>query len=177
MAQRLGTTVHCSPLRFRLARLRERHPAATAGCLEDWLVDVANARGARVVCRLERPDPDFSPPSDQELPNEELIVGICQLQALDRPQMLRLAAQLISRRAAVPERLALAAERERAGRVLAELARQALRVDPEHALWRYLAERFGRMPPLRDTLLHWTRLAEPVPGAGHVNAASWRLVA
>ncbi len=42
LAQRLGTTVHVSPLRMKLARLREAYPSPSTECLEDWLVDVAN---------------------------------------------------------------------------------------------------------------------------------------
>jgi hypothetical protein len=177
LAARLGMSVHVSPLRFKLKRLRGRHESATAECIEDWLVDVANARGARVVCRAEPPDTDFSPPTETELANEELIVAICQLQCRDRPQMLRLAAQLISQQAATPERLVLTAERERVSPILAELARQALHVEPAHALWRHLLDKFAHTVRLRDTLLHWTRLAEPIPANGRLSAGGWRLVA
>lgn len=160
-----------------LQRLRQEFPSATAECLEDWLVDVANARGARVVVRPTPAPAEFSPPPAGVLSNEELVVGICQLQCLDRPQMLRLAAQLISRGAVEEARLCLVARQERVGRVLVELARQALRVAPQHALWRRLLEEFGDEPPLRDTLLHWTRLAEPIMAAGRGHTGEWKLVA
>ena len=140
-------------------------------------MDVGNARGARVVTRFPSSASPFTPPSKNELSNEELVAGICHLQCLDRPQMLRLAAQLISSRAVDSEKLRLVARRERIGPVLAELARLALRVEPDHDLWRAVQRAFPDAPPLREPLLHWTRLAEPVMKDGRCNAAGWRLVA
>jgi hypothetical protein len=177
LAHRLGTTVHVSPLRMKLKRLRIQFPSPSAACLEDWLVDVANERGARIVFREDRPAdvPVGVPPN--RLTDEELIVGICEVQNLDRPQMLRLAAQLISRQAVNLQRLCHSAEQERVGTVLAELARQALKVDKAHATWQAIAKRFAHERPLRDTLLHWTRLAEPVMKNGRCDAQRWELVA
>lgn len=177
LAARLGMSVHVSPLRFRVLDLYAGSGDRAALCVEDWLVDVANARGARVVCRRESPPEGWRPPDQNQLSNEELITAICQLQCLDRPQMLRLAAQLVSRGDVVPDRLLLVAERERVRPVLAELARQALRVEKHHPVWRVIADRLRREKPLRDTLLHWTRLAEPVMKDGRCNAERWRLVA
>ena len=58
----------------------QEFPMAAAVNLEDWLLDIANARGARVVMR----DPmnpvaveSGAPPTDI-LSNEELVVAICQ---------------------------------------------------------------------------------------------------
>jgi hypothetical protein len=176
LAQRMGTTVHVSPLRFKLEGLRQRWPLPDGGGLEDWLVETANARGARIVVRAE-PARGFQPPPCSCVSNEELVVGMCQLQCLDEPQMLRLAAQLISRGAVDVPRLCRLGRRERAGRVLAELARQALRVEPEHAAWRAVLNAFQHEPLLRDTLLHWTRLAQPVMPKGRANPVGWRLAA
>lgn len=108
--------------------------------------------------------------------NPELVTGICQVQALDRPQWLRAAAQLITRGVVDLSELLLLARRERVERILAELARQALKVDADHPAWRRIAEEFGGATPLPDSLLHWTRLAEPVMRPGRPNAASWKLV-
>lgn len=177
LAQRLGKTVHVSSLRMKLERLREEFPSASAEHLEDWLVDVANDRGARIVFREGRPAAERIDIPKNRLSNEELVVGICQLQCLDRPQALRLAAQIISRQEIDPGRLCLIAERERAGTVLAELARQALRVDPAHTAWKAIADRFSHERPPRDKLLHWTRLAEPVMKDGRCDADGWKLVA
>jgi len=91
--------------------------------------------------------------------------------------MLRLAAQIVSRGQLDVRHLCLLAERERTGAVLASLARAALRVSPEHAAWSQIAEHFENERPLRDTLLHWTRLAEPVMAMGRCNAQGWKLVA
>jgi hypothetical protein len=170
-------TVHESSLRRKLTALRSAFPSTTAQCLEDWLVDVANARGARVIVRPVPPPVDFAGPPVARLSNEELVAGICQLQCLDRPQMLRLAAQLISRGTVEPARLCLLAKQERIGGVLAALAREALRVEPQHVVWRMLLNEFQREPPLRDVLLHWTRLAEPLMRLHAPNAQRWKLAA
>lgn len=177
LAQRMGVTCHESPLRHKLERLRVELPSTTAPCLEDWLMDVANARGARVVVRPIAPAIDFRTPPMNRLDNEELITGLCQFQCLDRPQMLRLAAQLISRGAVDPARLAFIAQRERTERVLAALAEAALRIEPAHPVWTKLREHLRDVRPLRDVVLHWTRLAEPVMRAHAPNAAAWKLAA
>jgi hypothetical protein len=177
LAYRLGKTTHVSPLRYKLAALRIRFPCASAGCIEDWLIRVANARGARVVVPPGGFEQHFEPPPHSLLSDSELVVAICQLNGLDRPQMLRLAAQLISRGAVDLRQLRLLAERERAQPVLAELSRQALRVQSTHPAWREVHEMFKAERPLRSPLLHWTRLAEPVMKDGRFNAVAWRLVA
>jgi len=162
---------------MKLERLRVEFPSPSADCLEDWLVDIANDRGARIVFRENRP-PDASVDLPQAaLADEELIVGICQVQNLDRPQMLRLAAQFISRHAVNVKGLCHLAEQERAGIVLAELARQALKVDNNHTTWQAISRRFASERPTRDALLHWTRLSEPVMKHGRCNAQEWKLVA
>lgn len=138
-------------------------------------MDMANARGARIVTRIGKvgtvPAPDQS-----SLSNEELVVGILLPQNLDRPQMLRLAAQLISREAVDFQHLRCLAVQERVARILAALARQALRAAPLHRLWQKLADAFGLEKALRSPLLHYTRLAQPVPVGGRVNAERWSLV-
>lgn len=159
---------------MKLCRLFRASPENRA-VLEDWLVDVANARGAKVVTGPGGGE-TISPPDEANLSNEELVVGILLPQNLDRPQMLRLAAQLISREAVEFATLRRLAVEERIERVLAALARQALLVAPEHALWGKLAGTFGDAKPLRSPLLHHTRMAEPVPVDGRVNAARWSLV-
>jgi len=176
MAQRLGIACHVSPLRFKLKRLAKEYPARGSATLEEWLAAVANARGARVVFPLI-PVSNFLPPPEDKLSNEELTVAICQPQGLDNPQILRLAAQLISAQLVDMEKLKLAAERELVERVLAELARQALRVEPAHPAWQAILRFFGNEIPFREPLLHWTRLAEPAIGLRHENKLRWRLVA
>jgi hypothetical protein len=121
-------------------------------------------------------DPAFTAPPLQVLSNDELVVAICQLQCRDRPQMLRLAAQLVSREVVDSRALCLVARRERAGSILAELARQALRVAPEHDTWLAVLAAFEGHPRPREPLMHWTRLAQPVMKNGRCNAESWQLV-
>ena len=138
-------------------------------------MDVANARGARIVTR-ESSSADFTAPNEDELTNEELVVGLLLLQNIDCPQILRLAAQLISRQAAEFRMLVRLAIQERVDFVLAELAKQALKVDPNHSLWKQLRERFGDDGFRPCSILHSTRLAQPVMKAGKANAERWVLV-
>lgn len=177
VAARLGLTLHVSPFRIRLLSVADKWPSADAECLEDWLLDVANGRGARIVVRNHAPEWTFRAPPPQEFPDEELVIAICQLQGADRPQLLRLASQLISRGRMNVEAIRRLAVRERIGPILKALSRAALRVDPAHASWRFLAEAFKSSSDVHDTVIHWTRLAEPVMANGRCNAASWRLVA
>lgn len=177
MGHRLGKTLHASPLRFKLRRLQKVYGAQRGDALENWLIRIANARGARVVIAPPREREETPVPVEAELSNEELVVAICQLNCLDRPQMLRLAAQLISRGELDRRTLIRLAVLERAEPVLAELSRQALKIAPDHPAWRAIHNRFGGTPPLHDALIHWTRLAEPVMERGKPNASSWRLVA
>ena len=177
LAQRLGVTVHVSALRIRLADLMRAYPSTGVQCAEDWLLDVANARGARFVTRWPLASADFVPPPLSLLSNEELVVAICQPHNLDRPQMLRAAAQLVSMQAVNAEILLATARRERAELVLAELARQAVHVAPEHSVWRVLTEALKRVALPRDPILHWTRLAVPIPNKQGYNAVGWKLVA
>ncbi len=176
LADRLGLTVHQSVLDRRLRRLMQAYPSGLSQSPEDWLMDVAHARGARVVCRMEETCEGFTAPDPDVFPNEELVVAICELQRLDQPQRLRLAAQLVSRGAVNVERLILLARRERADVVLGELARQALKVEPGHDAWRRIAEAFSARCSLRSPVVHWQRLAWPVMGCHRVNARRWELV-
>ncbi len=176
LAQRLGVTTHVSPLRRKAEKLWAAYPSAGAEVLEDWLVDVANARGIRIVTRPGADLGEFVPPSTGVFNNEELAVCLCQAQGLDRPQTLRLPAQLISAGAANVQELARQARRERVVPILAELARLALRIEPGHPTWTRLRDLLGDPPALRQPLLHWTRLAEPVPHRGLCDGRSWKLV-
>jgi hypothetical protein len=163
-------------LRIRLAGLMRAYSSGGAQCLEDWLLDVANARGARFVIRWPPASADFVAPPLSLLSNEELVVAICQPHNLDRPQMLRVAAQLISMQAVNVEILLAVARRERVELVLAELARQALHVAPEHPVWRALHGALAHVFAPRDPILHWTRLAVPIPDERGCNAKAWKLV-
>lgn len=176
LSRRLGLTTHVSPLDYQLRALARRHPSATAETVEDWLVDVANARGARIVQRDVAAGADFLPPTEGELSTEELVAAICLLQRRDRPQMLRLAGQFVTRGAVDLPRLIRLARRERIEVVLGELARQALRVEPGHGAWRALAEAFPARQPVRSPILHWQRLAWPTMSPRGCNAERWHLV-
>lgn len=166
--------MHTSGMDYKLHHLADRYTAEGAACLEDWLVDVANARGATVVCR--RADlAGFKGPSMTELTNEDLVVALCRLQALDRPQILRLAGQLISRGVCDPAVLAHKAKLERVEPVLREMALQALRVEPDNEIWQDLLRRLPESS-VRDSIIHWSRLAWPVMTSRGCNAEKWVLV-
>lgn len=175
LAQRLGITANESPLRWKLVRLKQRFPSAGAESVEAWLVDVANSRGARVMRRQEL-SADFALP-ESELSNEELAVGLLLPCLADEPPMLRLAAQIISRGLADAAKLLQVARREGALRVLANLAAQALRVAPDHPLWRHIGDATAQERPLPESVIHWTRLAEPVMPHRGAHDGKWRLVA
>lgn len=177
LAERLGITQAVSPLQFRLRNLMRQYPSPGAAAPEDWLLDVANARGASFVVRVPARDPGFQGPGENELSNEELVAAICHGQNEDRPQMLRAAAQLVSQGKVEVDCLCLVARRERVEPVLAEIARQALRVDGQHPVWTALREGLRAAHPVREPILHWTRLAVPVPDARGCNAQTWRLIA
>lgn len=174
LARRMGKTTHCSPLRFKLESLYRQADYASFQYLEDWLIALANHRGARVVVSPCPPANPLRFPSRRELGDEELVVALCQLNALDRPQMLRLAAQLISRAQLDLERIRRLAVLERAEPVLAELSRQALKVDARHPAWKAIHTWFGQRFSLPQPVLHWTRLAEPSLRMGR--AHGWNLV-
>lgn len=176
LGRRLGKTTHVSVLRYKIGRLMTRYPSSTATCPEQWLLDVAIGRDARIV-RRPNPPRDFVPPDETTFSNTELIVALCQLQCLDEPQLLRPAAQLVSRGAFDCGELKRLAEMERVVPVLGELARLALRVEPDNQNWQAVAGLFPRKVALREPLIHWSRLAEAVPRDGRVNAESWKLVA
>ncbi|MEI6167393.1 MAG: hypothetical protein WCS52_09375 [bacterium] len=177
LGDRLGLTVHVSAFRMRVESLMKRYPSSTAVFLDDWLLDVANSRGARIIVREPAAPDDFLPPPAEVFTQEELVVAICMLQGLDRPQLLRLAAQLISRNELNLKFFTRLAVRERVGPVLNALAKEALKVVPDHPAWSLLANIFAGAAHPHDVVMHWTRLAQPVMANGRVNAAAWRLVA
>jgi hypothetical protein len=159
-------------LSYKIDRLHGEDPRTA----EAWLLDLANQRGARVIERNPGETLDGPDVSEEQLSNEDLVVAMCQPLREDQPQLLRPAAQLISRGAVAPARLVLIARRERAEPVLKALAMQALRVDPDHAIWHYIAEAFDNVPLPKEPILHWTRLAEPIPVNGVCTGNDWKLV-
>lgn len=156
-----------------MKRLSLEYPCS--GSLEEWMLEVANQRGVTVVERFGGKSAKLPVVPEGSLSSEELVVGICLAENTDYPQMLRAAAQLISRGNLDSRLLVRLARMERVERVLAELAKQALRVEPAHRFWGSLAEEFQNEKPLQDRLLHWTRIAEPVPNYRRVGVKEWRL--
>jgi hypothetical protein len=101
------------------------------------------------------------------------VVAICQPHNRDRRQWLRAAAELISEGEVNIRELKRQAKLERVERVLAELARQALKAESENEMWINVLDAFSDSRPLRDTLIHWTRLttkrAVPSRGFGKIS--------
>ena len=178
LAARLGLTTNVSPLRMKARRLRVTHVSDTAATLEEWLVDVANARGFRAVFREPGPDASFVPPSREELGDEELVACLCLPSNADQPHILRPAAQMISRGGLDTDVLLRLAQLERLSPIFAALAESALEIDPRHDLWRRLQQACAPAAAcLRERPLHKTRLAEPVMAPGKPNAQAWKLIA
>jgi hypothetical protein len=177
LADRMGVAVHESPLRFKIRRMMEPPRGGEALDPEDWLVELANRRGATVVFRQQESPVGIRWPDRDEFADEEIAVALCQLNGADRPQLLRLPAQWISRGKMDMDLLLRLAKMERAGRTLKELATQALKVEPEHPAWRRIADAFSGEKPFVEPLIHWTRLAEPLFASGKPNPIGWKLVA
>ena len=176
LADRMGVTVHESPLRFKIRRLMRLYRAPASCSIEDWLIELANRRGARVVFRPDSMPPTVRFPGSEELTEEELVVALCQMNCLDRPQMLRLAAQMISRNECDSGKLLRLMRMERATRVFKQLAKQALKVDSAHPAWLALQNALRNERELSQPLLHWTRLAEPLFAPRTANPIGWKLV-
>jgi hypothetical protein len=176
LSRRLGITVHVSILEMKIKKLFQEFPSLTASVVEDWLLDVANKRGCLIVQRDNPPGDTFRPPATDRFSNEELVVGICLPHRLDRPQLLRLAGQFISHGGLDVAHLIHLSRQERAGLVLGELARQALKVDPVHTAWNEIAKSFPVQHELRSPVIHWQRLAWPVMSGRGCNAERWVLV-
>lgn len=176
LAARLGKTTHQSPLRFKIRRFMQQtgYPLD----IEDWLVDLANVRGATVVFRDQDNIFIYSFPERIQFSDEELVVGLCQLNCIDQPQMLRLAAQLISRNSVDITRLLQLAVIERTSPILKELAGLALKIEPNHSGWKKIQASLIGEKKLKDPLLHWSRLAEPrFDAPPSLKVLGWSLVA
>ena len=137
LAQRVGISATESPLYWKLQRLSRQYPSDGARNVETWLVDVANSRGALIVRRKEL-SPGFSVPEDV-LTIEELVIGLILPRLEDEPQILRLAAQFVSRGRLDTGRLVAIARREGALRIQTH---QRVRVKA-----RYLRGSLGRTGP------------------------------
>lgn len=177
LGERLGLTVHQSILRWKVKTLMHDSSGGEDVSEEEWLVALANHRHLNVVFCANRELSKFKMPDEEVFPDEELITALCLLQSRDQPQMLRLAAQRISRGNFSMIRLLRLAEMERIQTVLKTLAATAVKIEAKHPAWNEILTAFSNIKPLKEPLLHWTRLAEPIMTATGVNASSWRLIA
>ena len=175
LAQRLGITAPASVLLWKLRRLRQEHPVADAGDLESWLVELAHSRGFQAIQR--RSVALYFAISSDTLSNEELVIALLHPALRDEPQLMRPAAQIVSRGAIDIRKLTAVAEQESATRILANLAKQALKAAPSHSGWNAISTHLESAGPLRENLIHWSRLAEPVMNPRGPHNGEWRLVA
>ena len=177
LADRMGVSIHQSPLQFKIRRWLESSGEGMKLDPEDWLVELANRRGGTVVFRQQESPVGTRWPNRDEFQDEELVVALCQLNCVDRPQLLRLPAQFISRGKLDIGVLIRLAKMERAARTLKELSTQALKVEPTHPVWHRISEEFFDEKPFAEPLIHWSRLAEPLFAYGKANPIGWKLVA
>jgi hypothetical protein len=152
LAQRLGETLHLSPLRRKLLQ------ASGAGeHLPQWLLKVAVERGASHYRRDF--DPAF-PPDNPTLTNEEVAVGLCLGQMPDDPTLIRAAIQLLSSPKTDLARLMRLARQERVETVLRYAADACLKVDPALEPWATIRRELHSRREVPDGLLpHWSRFA------------------
>lgn len=150
------------------------YPAHEAPVPEDWLVDVAIARGLSDFVRDAAGDFAFNPPPATLFSNEELIVALCYQGGLDRPQLIRMAGRLISKLDVNLNKLMRWIIMERAENIIAELARAALHCNPDHPRWKPLWQTFSFAVGTRSPVIHWNRLAEPRIDQHH-RIQGWRL--
>jgi hypothetical protein len=143
------------------------------GTIAASLVNEANRRGYTAVLGCSAVQASLL----ENLSLEELAISFLLPGMADEPQTLRLAAQIISRGAINVTTLLQLSEREGALRTLAALCTQALSISPEHEVWGAIAARCASQKPLRENLIHWTRLAEPVMRPRGPHSGEWRLVA
>jgi len=168
LAHRLGITAPVTPLLMKVRRLAR-------GAVVPWLIETANHRGFNAVQRSG--EINGVCPLPQELSNEELAVAFLLPALDDEPQSLRLPAQMISRAAVEIPSLLHIAECEGALRLLAALAEEALYISPMHVVWQAIANAASGQNALRERLIHWTRLAEPIMRPRGPHNGEWRLVA
>lgn len=174
LADRLGMTWHVSPLRMKIIRLMRCYPSCHVEVPEDWLIDVAIRRGLKQFVRDAAGDDAPNLPRQNEFSDEELVVALCHKAALDRPQMVRMAGHIISRGNLDLNQLKGLVTMERVEVVIAELARAALRCEPEHPLWLALWDMYKKHAGVRSPVIHWSRLVEPIVDRHH-KVKAWKL--
>lgn len=160
-AAALGITAPVSPLLIETWRLKREQPGWASRLVSNWLLALANARGFHAAVPSAAL-PDVRDPGVGQISNEALAMSLMHPSAEDRPRLLRLATQVISRGTLREAVLLRVARMERAGRILAELARLALKVDPDHRVWQRIAAELKSERPFCTPLIDWTRLAEPI---------------
>ena len=151
LAERLGDTVHVSPLLGRISRLS----GCTQAELGEWLLKCAVLRGAS---HYRRDFPEDLPPDQLAITNEEVGVALCLGQHPYDSTFIRAAAQLLSSPNTDVARLLDLAVAERVEPVLFQIASFAARFVPGAQPWAYLLQHLpGRLVCPPDALPHWSR--------------------
>jgi hypothetical protein len=151
LAQRLGDTVHVSPLLREICRVSSC-PEERVG---EWLLKCAVQRGAS---HYVRDFPEELPLDTGEISNEEIAVALCLGRHSYNSTLIRAAAQLLSSPGTNAPRLTRLAVMERVEPVLLYIANVAVRFAPDEHPWSYLRSHLPqRLSCLPDALPHWSR--------------------
>ena len=155
LAQTLGSTTPVSVLLRKARRLGLRSV--------DSLVELAISRGCRHYS--SGPATIATPPSQQELGDDELTILLIIGENAYDPVAIRCAGQLARSPRVDPLELVRLAVMEKAERVLAHIARAGIAHDAEGGpFWKTVLDRLPNTPPRNEpNLPHWTRFVS-MPG-------------
>lgn len=151
LAEKLGTTVHLSPLLAKAARLGLGNSTS--------LASLAIQRGCTHYRSYRSPvNTGFPDISRNQLSDEELAVGLLSPNWPYDPTLIRIGAQLLSGEHCNPETLSRLARQERCGPVLRYIATCGARTEPWSSFWKNLLDHTGAVRlPAADTMPHPSR--------------------
>jgi hypothetical protein len=148
LAQKLGTTVHLSPLLVKARRCGLPTPEA--------LESLAVARGC---WHYKHSDMAAVPPvAEAQFSNEELAIALLSPCLPYSPHTIRVGAAMVGAPGNQPESIALEAVAERCVPQLRYIARAGAQFEPENSFWSGLLRRLPVAPEPKDGVMpHPTR--------------------
>jgi hypothetical protein len=154
LARKLGTTEHLSCLRQTARRYGLRTPKD--------LMDEAVARGC--FHYLQSHEPPHQRVSETEFSNEQLALALLSIANPYDPWQIRIGAMMLGAEGNNPATVARNAVYERSESVVCNIARAALRYEPENPFWKQLLAALPNVPDVREGILpHHTRFVS-MPG-------------
>ena len=156
LAQRLGTTVHLSPLLMKARRLGLATPEDLERLAVRRGLRYYDCSGESSILR-EEPEPE---PAElcADFSDEELAIALVSLSFQYSQMRLRMAAAVLATEGNSPEKLARLAVEERSEVVVVYIATCGLKVEPENPFWHTLLAHLPKLPePRPDLLPHITR--------------------